>query len=130
NVSTVGAAGMVFDYYDSKDYKFAWLDATTGALVLGHVRHGVRTIDATVALGIKARSLHLLGLTLQGNVLSVLVDGRLVLTRTYNALITDGASGLIAVGGASKFDSMSVATNDADPVLATADDYWSHQLLR
>ncbi|MHB8050091.1 MAG: carboxypeptidase regulatory-like domain-containing protein [Coriobacteriia bacterium] len=130
DLSTTGAAGVVFDYYDADDYKFAWLDVTTGALVLGHMSHGVRAIDATVTtLGIKARKLYTLDLNLQGNVVSVIVDGTLVYTHVYNALITDGASGLIAAGGASTFDYMSIGTNDADPLVAPADEYWSCQLV-
>jgi Ca2+-binding RTX toxin-like protein len=128
-LSTAARAGLVFDYYDHDDYKFAILDAATGALVLGHVRRGVRVVDATVALGIAAGSTRTLSLTLQGNIATVLVDGRQVLVRTYNALVTDGASGLIAAGGSAAFDVLALATSDPAVMLAPPSGYRSAQLL-
>ncbi len=129
DVRTSGSAGIVFDYYDSDDFKFAMVDAKASRVILGHVRRGQFVIDAAVAYSAPSGTARVLGVTLVGNVVTVVCDGRPVITHVYNALLGDGAFGLIAMAGAS-FGYIDVRTDDPSVELRADAPDWDPRLLR
>lgn len=54
-----------------------------------------------------------LGLTLKGTTVSVTLNAQLILSRGYNALVTDGDFGLLGRAGQTSFDSATVKSDDA-----------------
>jgi hypothetical protein len=110
--TTTAMGGIVFDVYSVDSYKFVVIDATTNRLLIGH--YAKRTgwiVDFAVKLATVAGDCAL-AVSLQGNVVNVSVDGTGVGGYAYNALVTDGRSGLIGVAGTTSFDSMSVKSTD------------------
>lgn len=59
-----------------------------------------------------------LGLNLKGTTVSVLLNNQLVLSKTYNAVVTDGNFGLFSRSGETSFDSVTFKSDD--PALAGA----------
>jgi hypothetical protein len=102
----------VFDYYSATDYKFVTIDAKTGKLLIGHVTNSGTVIDASISSTlIKSGTDLSLGVTLQGSTIAVTLNGQQILSRSYNALLTDGDFGLYSIGGSSSFDIFQVQTD-------------------
>ncbi|MCL5281932.1 MAG: hypothetical protein M1376_18715 [Planctomycetes bacterium] len=114
---TTGEGGFVYDRYAIDDFKFVTLSA--GKIMLGHrTAKGWFTDavynNATLATGTD----YTLGLLLKGTTVSVTWNGQTVLSRTYNALVTDGDFGLLGRSGVTLFDTVTFKS-DA-PTLASA----------
>jgi Ca2+-binding RTX toxin-like protein len=112
-LSTQARGGVVFDYYGPNDFKFAAIDAETGQVVIGH--HTAKrgwAIDAVAEQPIDPAADYELGISLKGASVSVSLDGRVVVGHVFNAVVVDGAFGLLSGGGASSFDSVEVRTDD------------------
>jgi len=105
--------GVLFDQYSPTDFKYAALSLSTGQVVIGHYteRNGW-VVDAYSTQALSSNTDYLLGVTLQGNVVTVTLGGQVVLTKVYNALVVDGSYGLLSVNGTSSFDQLTVKTND------------------
>lgn len=120
---TYGQGGLVFDAYSPTDFKFAILSADARNISLGHYteRSGWVTDARYSNASLMAGQDYTLGLSLKGSTVSVTLDGQLVLSRVYNALVTDGGFGLVGHKGASSgltsFDSVTFKTDD--PAFAT-----------
>jgi len=111
---TTGEGGFIFDQYTAEDFKFVTLSAVTKQIILGHRTTKGWFIDAvynnsTLAAGVDYN----LGLTLRGTTASVTLNGATVLSRTYNAVVTDGGFGLFSRTGQTSFDSVTVKSDDA-----------------
>jgi Ca2+-binding RTX toxin-like protein len=111
---TSAEGGFVFDVYSDRDFKFAEINAQTKQVVLGHrTVKGGWVVDATFNIaGFTAATDYTLGLTLKGTTVNVTLNGTTVISRTYNALVTDGGFGLFSRFGQSSFDALTVATDD------------------
>ncbi|MCP9780196.1 MULTISPECIES: DUF4347 domain-containing protein [Cyanobium] len=113
-LSTTGQGGFVFDYYSATDYKFVTIDAKTGKLLIGHVTNSGTVIDATINSAlIKSGTDLSLGVTLQGSTIAVSLNGQQLLSRSYNALLTDGEFGLFSINGATSFDIFQIQTTSS-----------------
>jgi Ca2+-binding RTX toxin-like protein len=107
------SAGVVFDYYDANNFKFAALVAGTNQVVIGHHTKSGWTIDATANRTVNVGTDYLLSVVLKGTTVSVNVDGQAVLGYVFNSGLVDGQAGLFTRGGASSFDGYTVKTDDA-----------------
>ena len=106
--------GVVFDYYDADDFKWAAVDKASGKVLLGHYTERAGwVVDASVAKTLGTKDVTL-AVTLKGSTVSVLLNGSAALSNVYNALVTDGGYGLVAKGGQASFDSFTVRTDDPD----------------
>jgi hypothetical protein len=114
---TTGEGGFVYDRYATDDFKFVTRSA--GKITLGHrTTKGWFTDavynNATLAAGTD----YALGLILKGTTVSVTLNGQTVLSRAYNAVVTDGDFGLFSRSGVTSFD---IVTFKSDaPTLANA----------
>jgi hypothetical protein len=111
-VNTETVAGIVFDEYSATDFKFAAIDNINQRVVLGHytARSGW-VIDASISKAIAGGTDYTLKVILKGTTVSVQLDGAVVLSYVYNAVLVDGGFGLVAKG-ASSFDDVNVKTDD------------------
>ena len=113
DLATQGAGGFVFDAYGPDDFKFVTISSQTNQVLLGH--HTARdgwVIDQALTRTILAGVTYTLGLTLQGNLVEVLLNGQKVLSHAYNALVSDGGFGLFSRDASTSFDSFRLQTND------------------
>jgi hypothetical protein len=109
-----GMAGFVFDYYNDNDFKFAAVNSADNTVAIGHFQNKTWTVDTSVSRTINADTSYELGISLAGTKVSITLDGQTVTSHTYNALINDGAVGLLAKDGVSLFDTMTVWGDDLD----------------
>jgi hypothetical protein len=108
-------AGLVFDYTSKNDFLFAAIIPGTNQVVLGHVSNGKWTIDATASATINAGTNYTLLVALTEettNSVNVVLNGKSVLSFTYNYLVHDGGVGLLAKGGAATFDNVLLRGDD------------------
>jgi hypothetical protein len=113
-----GEGGLVFDQYSESDFKFVTISA--GKVTLGHRTATGSFVDATYAnSSIVNGTDYTLGLTLKGTTVSVTLNNALVLSKAFNALVTDGDFGLISSSGTTSYDS--VTFNSDDPGLLDTD---------
>ncbi|MDA8439545.1 MAG: hypothetical protein M0Z51_11925, partial [Propionibacterium sp.] len=110
-LTTGGVAGIVFDYYAANDFKFAVIDLAGQRVLMGHVdpRRGW-SIDAVTALGLAAAT-YTLDLVLKGASSSLTVNGTYATSFGWNAGVSGGRVGLIAVNAAT-FSTLRVRTDD------------------
>ena len=110
---TDAIGGVVFDRYADDDFKFAAISSVDDQVLIGHYtdRHGW-TIDASFDKVINANKDYELTVTLKGSTVSVYLDDQALLGHVFNAVTVDGDFGLLSRDGTSKFDTVTVATND------------------
>ena len=124
-LSTTGVAGLVFDYYAANDFKFALIDVANQRAILGHVdpRRGW-TLDSVLSLAL-ASSSYTLDLQIKGASSSLTVNGGYGISLGWNAGVSGGLVGIIAVNPAT-FATLRVRTDDPaflpanSPLTATA----------
>ncbi len=111
-VNTQAMAGIVFDYYNDGDFKFAGIRADTGEVVIGHytAKRGWK-YDAVAQRTLQSGKDYDLFVSLKGSTVSVSVKGQSVLGYVYNAVTVDGDFGLVATAD-SRFDDVVVKTDD------------------
>ncbi|HEY5553156.1 MAG TPA: hypothetical protein VIK52_14780 [Opitutaceae bacterium] len=110
---TNGAGGFVFDYYNATAFKFAALDRVAGTITVGHrTAKGWFTDAVYTNAAIKTSADQTLGLTIKGTTVSVKLNNALVLSFAFNALATDGATGLLGRSGTTSFNSVKFQTDD------------------
>jgi hypothetical protein len=108
---TTGEGGFVYDQYSAEDFKYLTISA--GKITLGHRTPKGWFTDVTFSnAAIVTGTDYTLGLTLKNNSVSVLLNNQLVLSKTYNALVTDGNFGLFSRSGATSFDAVTFKTDD------------------
>lgn len=118
-VQTGSVAGVVFDCYSPSDFKFAAISAVDNQLLIGHRTKGGWFVDATLDYQIEAGVDYNLRVSLKGTTVSLALveDGEnphdlAVLGWAFNAVVVDGAFGLLAVEGEASFDRVTVKTDD------------------
>jgi hypothetical protein len=107
-----GTGGVIFDRYAADDFKFAAVSRATNQVLIGH--HTARegwVVDAVAARTLAAGDLKLT-VSLKGSTVSVNLNGQAVLGHVFNALVVDGAYGLVVRSGSASFDSFTVQTDD------------------
>jgi Ca2+-binding RTX toxin-like protein len=108
---TAGEGGFVYDQYSAEDFKYVTL--SSGKITLGHRTPKGWFTDVTFNnAAIVTGTDYTLGLTLKNNSVSVLLNNQLVLSKTYNALVTDGNFGLFSRSAATSFDTVTFKTDD------------------
>ena len=110
-LKTTGVGGFVFDQYSATDFKFVTISA--GEVTLGHRTAKGWFTDATYSnAAVTPGSIdYTLGVTLKGTTVSVTLNNQIVLSRAYNALVTDGNFGLFGRTGTTSFDSVTVKSD-------------------
>ena len=113
NATTNGTtAGLAFAYTSTNDFLFAGVVAGTNQVVLGHRANGVWTTDLSASATILAGANNTLMVAMSGNTVTVVLNGKSVLSRTYNVLAHDGALGLFSKGGGAVFDNLLIRGDD------------------
>jgi Ca2+-binding RTX toxin-like protein len=112
-LSTAASAGFVFDRYSSTDFKFVLADAAADRVVIGHFVRGAWTVDASAPLVLNAGQGYKLAVSLAGSTVSVMVDDKAVVGHAFNAVVVDGAFGVLTRGGAASFDGFILRTSDS-----------------
>jgi Ca2+-binding RTX toxin-like protein len=112
-LSADSLGGVFFDYYGVQDYKFAGVLSDTNQVVIGHwSKNGTITYDALADIPFAVGTDFDLRVSLKGTTVSVAVNGHDLLGHVFNAVVVDGALGLMAKDGAASFDSATVRTDD------------------
>jgi hypothetical protein len=115
-LSVQQSGGIVFDYYDADNFKFAALDANTSQVVIGHHTKRGWSIDAAVVRTITAGTDYTLSVSLKGTTVSVSLNGMAVVGYAFNSLVVDGAFGVFSRNAPASFDLVSYRTNDRNPL--------------
>jgi hypothetical protein len=110
---TTGLSGVVFDRYSDKDFKFAAIDMSNKQVVIGHVKGGNWSIDATVARSTLLPTVdYKLGVSVKGSTVSVTLNDQAAVGHVYNAVASDGRFGLFSKGVTASFDTITLKSND------------------
>jgi Ca2+-binding RTX toxin-like protein len=115
-VTTGSMGGLIFDYYNHEDFKFATISVETGEVVIGHRTSKGMVIDASVSKSLSGTKTYKLGISMLGGSVSVTLNGTVVLGYVYNSLLNDGSLGLLSSDGSTAFDDV-VARGD-DPAFS------------
>jgi Ca2+-binding RTX toxin-like protein len=124
-LSTANTGGLIFDYYDADNFKFAAIDAENGQLTIGHHTSRGWTVDAAYDMAIDAGTDYDLNLSQKGNTVNASVKAvdaenwQGLAGYVYNAVTVDGDFGLLTKDGVSSFDEVAVKTDD--PAFETPD---------
>jgi hypothetical protein len=108
-----GMAGVAFDVYSDRDFKFALLDLAGQRVVLGH--HDPRAgyvIDAVFAQALAAGTAYTLDVQLKGTSASITLNGLFMVSTGFNAGVSDGRFGLLVRSGSATFSALRVRTDD------------------
>jgi hypothetical protein len=117
-LKTTSQGGFVFDYYRSNDYKFVTVNPVTKEIVIGHVtKQGVFADAVYKNTNLSSTVDYNLGVTLKGTKVSVTLNSQTILSRTYNAVATDGGFGLLGWSGMTSFDLFNVKTDTPQAAL-------------
>ena len=104
--------GLIFDYYNENQFKFAAIIPGTDQVVIGHRTKKGWFIDATVTKPLNSGTTYELGVSLKGTTASVTLNGQSVVGFVFNASVVDGQAGLFSRNGSSSFDSIRIQTDD------------------
>jgi hypothetical protein len=108
---TSGEGGFVYDMYAINDFKFVSISA--GKITMGHRTAKGWFTDATVSnSSILANTDYTVELVLKGTTVSVNLNGQTIVSRVYNAVVTDGSFGLLSRTGTTSFDTVTVKSDD------------------
>ncbi len=111
NVQAQG--GYLFDYYGPNNFKFVAIDAPADKVIIGHYSATQGwVVDASTSQSIKSGSDYTLGLSLQGTLVTVSLNGSEVLGHAYSSVAVHGKVGLYVNGGMGSFDNVTVKSND------------------
>ena len=107
-----GEGGIIYDEYSADLFKFVSISA--GKITLGHHTSKGWFTDAVINNSsiVAGTTDYTLGVTLRGTTVSVTLNGQLVDSRAYNAVVTDGGFGLLSRTGTTSFDKINVKTDD------------------
>jgi Ca2+-binding RTX toxin-like protein len=111
-IKTSVMGGLVFDYKGPTDFKFAAVDLRTNQLIIGHRTAAGFVNDAVITRSLSAASDQLLGISLQGKVVKLFVNGVAGPTFTFSSAVFSGQLGMLSSGGASLFDNLRIRTDD------------------
>ncbi|MEO6021102.1 MAG: calcium-binding protein [Knoellia sp.] len=91
-----GVTGLVFDYYAANDYKFVVLDVAGQRVLIGHVtpRSGW-VVDQAITRTLVAGAQYTLNLVLKATVVTVTLNGQVLVSRIFNSPLVDGRTGVL-----------------------------------
>jgi hypothetical protein len=111
NLNTTDEGGFVYDQYAADDFKFVTI--SDGRITLGHRTAKGWFVDMVYSSNsVDTGEDYSLRLNLRGTTVSVLLDDQMVLSKTYNAVVTDGNFGLFSMSGVTSFDTVTFKTDD------------------
>ncbi|MBN2328533.1 MAG: hypothetical protein JXR73_15420 [Candidatus Omnitrophica bacterium] len=111
-IQTSDQAGLVFDYYNPRDFKFAAILENADQVVIGHYTENGAVIDAGVDYSIKSSQIYDLNASIINEKASIFIDGQEIVSYEFNSLITDGEIGLLTMDVAGLFDDFEVRGDD------------------
>ncbi|MGB7818284.1 MAG: Calx-beta domain-containing protein, partial [Ornithinibacter sp.] len=121
-------AYLIFDYVDATDFKFAGVDQSTNKAVMGHRTASGWTVDVQGPIpgSVKSDTTYALLVTVNGLVVTVSVDGRVLLTYQFDPRYLDGRAyglnmGLVGVGSDNARGTFDNLVVQIDPPQATFD---------
>ena len=104
--------GFVFDYYSNNEFKYVSLDVQNDEVIIGHYLNGHWSVDAVADQELASGVDYSLMVTLFGSTVTVTLDGKSVVTHSFNSLLNDGQFGVLNVDGNSHFDNFLVRGDD------------------
>jgi len=107
-VNTSSYGGLLFDYSDAINFKFAALLAGTRQVGLGHLDASGWHLDSLINYSVTAGTDYTLGVSIRGATVSVSVNGQSLLNSTYSESLLDGNAGLFTLKGTTAFDDLSI----------------------
>jgi hypothetical protein len=107
-VNTSSYGGLLFDYSDAINFKFAALLAGTRQVGLGHHDASGWHMDSLINYSVTAGTDYTLGVSIRGATVSVSVNGQSLLSSTYSESLLDGNAGLFTLKGTTAFDDLSI----------------------
>ena len=112
-IAAGGAAGLLFDHYGERDFKFVTLDLAAQQVRFGHMepRAGY-VVEKVFARTLTAERNYVVQVTLKGASVTIMIDGAFIGTWGYNSSVTDGAIGTFNRAGRASFDNFRLRTND------------------
>ncbi len=106
-VATQSFGGLVFDYRDAFNFKFAGINVSTKQVVLGHRTPNGWYFDQVATWSVKAGTDYSLAVQLTGSSASVAVNDQAVLSQSYNSYLLNGRRlGYLSLKGSSSFDDL------------------------
>jgi hypothetical protein len=94
------------------------VNPVTKEIVIGHVtKQGVFADAVYKNTNLSSTVDYNLGVTLKGTKVSVTLNSQTILSRTYNAVATDGGFGLLGWSGMTSFDLFNVKTDTPQAAL-------------
>jgi hypothetical protein len=111
-VNTGSTAGLIFDYYNPTNFKFAAIVAGSNQVILGHRTAAGWFTDSVATTTITAGTTYALLIGMKGQTVGVGLNGSSVFNFTYNELLTDGGLGFLSRGGTSSFGSLLIQGDD------------------
>jgi hypothetical protein len=108
-------AGLTFATTSTNDFLYAGIVAGTNQVVLGHRSNGNWYIDAVTSATIQPGTDYSLLVALTDattNTVNVVLNGKSVLSFSYNFLVHDGSVGLFARNGSASFDNVLIRGDD------------------
>ena len=115
-IETGATGGLVFDYYNEDEFKFAAIDTVADMVIIGHHTSKGWFVDAETGYTFDTGTGYNLGISILGTSVSVTLDGEAAVGHVFNSLLNDGIIGLMSKDGTSAFDDV-VARGD-DPAYA------------
>ena len=107
-VNTLSYGGLIFDYQNEMNFKFAGVLATTGQIVLGHRDSNGWTFDAVLNTPLRSGVDYQLSLSLRDTSASLYLNDQNILNFQYGSNLTDGYLGLFSLKGSTLFDDLSI----------------------
>ncbi|WP_254277881.1 hypothetical protein [Halomonas sp. 3H] len=118
-------AYILFDYQDSDDFKFAGIDISTNKLVIGQRIGDEWRVLSETNLQMRGGQTYELGLILNGNLATLVVDGRYEIRHAFGAdLLNDGYLALGSDNAVSHFANYQVQSL---PPLTTYEAIWGFE---
>jgi len=113
SLNTEAMGGLIFDRNANGSFKFAAINADTNEATLGHYTQQYGwVVDATRTVFMDEDEDSRLTASLQGTTVSVSLNDQPLLGYVYNAVVVDGAVGLLTRDGATTFDTFRFMTSD------------------
>ena len=108
-----GFSGIVFDYYDTDDFKFVALDVAGSRLVIGHfTSRGGWVVDRSITKVLVAGRDYRLNLVLKATVVTITLDGQVITSYMFNSPLADGQTGVFGRTTTQSVDSFRLRTDD------------------
>lgn len=111
-LSVSGEGGWAFDLYSDTQFKFVTI--SEGKVTLGHHTEDGWFVDAIyVSNAIDLDTDYTLEVTLRDSKVDVTLDGQLVISKIFNALVTDGLFGMLSRTGTTSIDAVTFQSDDS-----------------